>query len=177
MSAIPQAIAPNPHTNLLNVYIQIANKMGFQPKKNHLLVTSGSCHGTRVPRTPFTNQGSVNTLKCYSSLVKRQCSGYFEEYWVRLIHLEENSFRILGTVKEIRVSGHSRRNNGTQWENRLELQQSHTALSATLTPIIAYAKFVHVNKSPSQMIINGMTRQPTQNVILIAKTKRVRVTL
>jgi hypothetical protein len=24
MSAIPQAITPNPHTNLLNVYIQIA---------------------------------------------------------------------------------------------------------------------------------------------------------
>jgi hypothetical protein len=31
MSAIPQAITPNPHSNLLNVYIQIANKMGFQP--------------------------------------------------------------------------------------------------------------------------------------------------
>jgi hypothetical protein len=30
MSAIPQAITPNPHTNLLNVYIQIANKMGLQ---------------------------------------------------------------------------------------------------------------------------------------------------
>jgi hypothetical protein len=30
MSALPQAIAPNPHTNLLNVYVQIANKMGFQ---------------------------------------------------------------------------------------------------------------------------------------------------
>jgi hypothetical protein len=29
MSALPQAIAPNPHTNLLNVYIQIANKMEF----------------------------------------------------------------------------------------------------------------------------------------------------
>jgi hypothetical protein len=34
MSAIPQAITPNPHTNLLNVYIQIANKMGFQLKQN-----------------------------------------------------------------------------------------------------------------------------------------------
>jgi hypothetical protein len=33
MSALPQAIAPNLHTNLLNVYIQIANKMGFQKKK------------------------------------------------------------------------------------------------------------------------------------------------
>jgi hypothetical protein len=31
MSAPPQSIAPNPYTNLLNVYIQIANKMGFQP--------------------------------------------------------------------------------------------------------------------------------------------------
>jgi hypothetical protein len=30
MSAISQAITPNPHTNLLNVYIQIANEMGFQ---------------------------------------------------------------------------------------------------------------------------------------------------
>jgi hypothetical protein len=28
------AITPNPHTNLLNVYIQIANKMGFQKKKS-----------------------------------------------------------------------------------------------------------------------------------------------
>jgi hypothetical protein len=37
MSASPQATAPNPHTNLLNVYIQIANKMGFQ--KNILLLT------------------------------------------------------------------------------------------------------------------------------------------
>jgi hypothetical protein len=34
MSVILQAIAPNPHTNLLNVYIQIANKMVFQ-KKNY----------------------------------------------------------------------------------------------------------------------------------------------
>jgi hypothetical protein len=33
MSAPPQAIVPNPHTNLLNVYILIANKMGFQQKK------------------------------------------------------------------------------------------------------------------------------------------------
>jgi hypothetical protein len=32
MSDLPQAIAPNPHTNLLIVYIQIANKMGFQKK-------------------------------------------------------------------------------------------------------------------------------------------------
>jgi hypothetical protein len=33
MSAIPQAITPNPHTNLLNVYKQIANKMEFEQKK------------------------------------------------------------------------------------------------------------------------------------------------
>jgi hypothetical protein len=32
MSAPPQAVAPNPHTSLLNVYIQMANKMGFQQK-------------------------------------------------------------------------------------------------------------------------------------------------
>jgi hypothetical protein len=45
MSAPPQAIAPNPHTNLLNVYIyiyiyiQIANKMGFKQKKSQVQVT------------------------------------------------------------------------------------------------------------------------------------------
>jgi hypothetical protein len=33
MSTTPQAIAPNPHTNLLNVCIQIANKMGFQQQQ------------------------------------------------------------------------------------------------------------------------------------------------
>jgi hypothetical protein len=33
MSASPQVIAPNLHANLLNVYIQIANKIGFQNKK------------------------------------------------------------------------------------------------------------------------------------------------
>jgi hypothetical protein len=33
MSAIHQAITPSPHTNLLNVYIQIANKMGFQQQQ------------------------------------------------------------------------------------------------------------------------------------------------
>jgi hypothetical protein len=32
MSAPPQAIGPNPHTNLLNAYIQIVNKMGFKKK-------------------------------------------------------------------------------------------------------------------------------------------------
>jgi hypothetical protein len=35
MCGIPQAITPNSHTNLLNVYIQIANKMGFKKKKEH----------------------------------------------------------------------------------------------------------------------------------------------
>jgi hypothetical protein len=45
MSAPPQAIAPNLHTNLLNVYAQIANKMGFQQKKN-----VGGFHG-RLPQT------------------------------------------------------------------------------------------------------------------------------
>jgi hypothetical protein len=38
MSAPPQARAHNPHTNSLNVYIQIANKMGFQQKKKDYLM-------------------------------------------------------------------------------------------------------------------------------------------
>jgi hypothetical protein len=33
MSAPPQGIAPSPHINLLNVNIQIANKMEFQQQK------------------------------------------------------------------------------------------------------------------------------------------------
>jgi hypothetical protein len=33
MSVPPQATASNPHTHLLNEYIQIANKMRFQHKK------------------------------------------------------------------------------------------------------------------------------------------------
>jgi hypothetical protein len=33
MNPIPQVITSNSHTNLLNVYIQISNKMGFQPRK------------------------------------------------------------------------------------------------------------------------------------------------
>jgi hypothetical protein len=35
MSALPQAIAPNPHTNLLNLYVKTANKMGFQQNKKN----------------------------------------------------------------------------------------------------------------------------------------------
>jgi hypothetical protein len=48
MSAIPQAITPKPHTNLLNVYIHIyiyiyiANKMEFQQKKKLLCVWVGA---------------------------------------------------------------------------------------------------------------------------------------
>jgi hypothetical protein len=38
LSAPPQAIAPNPHTNLLNVYIQLANKMGFQQQQQQLFL-------------------------------------------------------------------------------------------------------------------------------------------
>jgi hypothetical protein len=33
MSAPPQAKTPNPHTNLLNVYIHVAKKWGFNKKK------------------------------------------------------------------------------------------------------------------------------------------------
>jgi amino acid permease len=40
MSAPPQAITSNPHTNLLNVYIQIANKMRFQKKKTVTSISS-----------------------------------------------------------------------------------------------------------------------------------------
>jgi hypothetical protein len=44
MSAPPKAIAPNPHTNFLNIYIQIANKMGFQQKKLSSPPPNDMCH-------------------------------------------------------------------------------------------------------------------------------------
>jgi hypothetical protein len=52
MSAIPQAITPNPHTNLLNVYIQIANKMGFQQKNLHVCNTTYMLLGNNCTSTP-----------------------------------------------------------------------------------------------------------------------------
>jgi hypothetical protein len=61
MSAIPRAITPNPHTNLLNVYIyiyiQIANKKGFKPKKNMPICTLCTCdhHSWRTSNEIRTN--------------------------------------------------------------------------------------------------------------------------
>jgi hypothetical protein len=40
ISALLQATAPNPHTNLLNVYIQIANKMGVKKKEKQIMTTN-----------------------------------------------------------------------------------------------------------------------------------------
>jgi hypothetical protein len=42
MSAPPQATAPNPHTN---VYIQIANKMGFQQQQQQQTVLQRTHQG------------------------------------------------------------------------------------------------------------------------------------
>jgi hypothetical protein len=54
MSAIPLAITPNPHTNLLNVYIQIANKMGFQPTKNQQTFNVMMCNAWHTCRVLST---------------------------------------------------------------------------------------------------------------------------
>jgi hypothetical protein len=48
MSAPPQAIASNPQASLLNVYIQIANKMGFQKNYTAILVTGRSGWGSML---------------------------------------------------------------------------------------------------------------------------------
>jgi hypothetical protein len=50
MSALPQAIAPNPHTNLLNVYILIANEMEFEQKKakKKLLVKANRIRNKKI---------------------------------------------------------------------------------------------------------------------------------
>jgi hypothetical protein len=45
LSALPQAIAPNPHTNFQNVYIHFANKIGFQKKKDCM---KWACNGEVV---------------------------------------------------------------------------------------------------------------------------------
>jgi hypothetical protein len=62
MSAIPQDITPNPHTNLLNVYIQIANKIGFQPKK---ICVAGCIFLMKQP---------------HSSLYVSRCHGFYKTY-------------------------------------------------------------------------------------------------
>jgi hypothetical protein len=50
MSAPPQTTAPNPYTNFLNVYMQIANKMGFQQQQSHIVIL-GLILGTRHEQT------------------------------------------------------------------------------------------------------------------------------
>jgi hypothetical protein len=58
MSALLQAIAPNPHTNLLNVYIQIANKMGFQKKNSVELNTEHRlCSQSRTTQHFIEHEG------------------------------------------------------------------------------------------------------------------------
>jgi hypothetical protein len=59
MSAPPQAIAPNPHTNLLNVYIQIENKMGFQKKKK----SKGGGSSRRYEPDPYAWEAAGIALK------------------------------------------------------------------------------------------------------------------
>jgi hypothetical protein len=74
MSAPPQAIALNPDTNLLNVYIQIAKKWGFNKKNLDIIhhpvfhlktqrfgdyilapTSGGTCsYGPNLSRTPAT---------------------------------------------------------------------------------------------------------------------------
>jgi hypothetical protein len=72
MSAIPRAITPNPHTNLLNVYIyiQIANKKRFQQKKilKHLYGFQYRCEYCRSGPTN-SNKTSIVTV----AAAGRQC--------------------------------------------------------------------------------------------------------
>jgi hypothetical protein len=66
MNAIPKAITPSPHTNLLNVYIQIANKMGFQPKKIYTHTSEQSILGPYLNSIPnFRTGASVNRARLY----------------------------------------------------------------------------------------------------------------
>jgi hypothetical protein len=82
MSAPPQAIAPNPYTNFVNVYVQIANKMGFQQqccRVKFYSTTPANIHILSVLKFPyFLSFGSdilryVNlhlTFKCISIRMK-----------------------------------------------------------------------------------------------------------
>jgi hypothetical protein len=67
MSAPPQAIAPNPHTNLLNTYIQIANKMGFQ-QKNFKKYMKGVAYTVTVVTSIHTQQDAEHSYENYDKL-------------------------------------------------------------------------------------------------------------
>jgi hypothetical protein len=70
MSAHPQAIAPSPHTNLLNVYIQITNKMGFQ--ESYLgppLHTPQQPHGTTRPQATETSAHQISCVNVVLDIV------------------------------------------------------------------------------------------------------------
>jgi hypothetical protein len=68
MSAPPEAIAPNLHTNLLNVYIQIANKMGCQkmaanePKKRKRQVSGKQRFGSFTVHPMFRADARTGPL-------------------------------------------------------------------------------------------------------------------
>jgi hypothetical protein len=66
VTAPPQAITHNPHIDLLNVYIQIANKMEFQKKIMHYVTILGTILGTgpKCTRVP----ASVDTFEMESTI-------------------------------------------------------------------------------------------------------------
>jgi hypothetical protein len=68
MSAPPQAIAPNPHTNLLNVYIQIANKMGFQQNKKRL----PSFNALKTNKSNGKFKYWYNNMSCWSRILSTE---------------------------------------------------------------------------------------------------------
>jgi hypothetical protein len=65
MSAIPQANTPNPHTNLLNAYMPIANKMGLQPKKksSSLITEKSYVDIVRITEDEKINEFNLECLK------------------------------------------------------------------------------------------------------------------
>jgi hypothetical protein len=108
MSAPPQAIAPNPHTNSLNVYIQIANKMGFQPRKTVFLLLCvfyavvnfllNRCLATayrHIQTYRHRLMGMIywvchwDGLRCYDANTK------FHDYWIRESKFECYLMRLL----------------------------------------------------------------------------------
>jgi hypothetical protein len=107
MSAPPQAIAPNLHTSLLNVYIQIANKMGFQKKSMILFLPFLDVWQTCVTRI----DNSMVTCQTFQSKMLRKLGN--APWYISNITLH-NDLRIPYVTEVIRTYAKNHKNRTTK---------------------------------------------------------------
>jgi hypothetical protein len=99
MSAPPQAIAPNPHTHLLNVYIQIANKMGFQtppPSKENPYTRN---YGTTISSGIWLLSSTIRTSASVYIFESRNTSS-----WIQVNVKKPNTWWFLNKLIDITLS-------------------------------------------------------------------------